>query len=251
MRVARHLSLLIIPLGLLLTNPANAQAPPDSALTALSDTAAIASYTNSPAARERLYNGPLYTGYDHHPQGHPFFIADTLMPASIEYDGVLFPATPVTYDLFKDVLVLHNTRKAIDFQLVPEKIGYFTLAQHKFIYLPADSSTPGLPATGYYEELYSGKTTALARHLKVIQQGNAAENLSNYRQYDFYYLQVAGRYYPIHSEKAMLAALGADKGRVREFIKRSRLKFRKDPAGTLAKVAEYYSQSPNITLTHK
>jgi len=212
----------------------------------LSDSEAIQSYTTSPAARDKLYNGPLYSGYDHHPQGHPFFISDTLLTGSISYDGIFFPDVRLSYDLNKDVVIMKNAQKDIEFQLLPEKLPYFTVAQHRFLYLTTDSTAVDLPSTGFYEELYHGKAIALARHEKVIQYiGRAEENLSHYRQYDFYYLQVKGRYYSIHSERNMLDAFGPDKALIRDFVKRSRLSYRKDPTTTLAKTAEYYSKSDN------
>jgi hypothetical protein len=107
-------------------------------------------------------------------------------------------------------------------------------------------SAAGLPATGFYEELYYGKAIALARHEKTIQYpGKAEENLSNYRQYDYYYLEIGGRYYGIHSERNLLDAFRSDKVPIRNFVKRSRLSFRKDPATTLTRVAEYYNKFKN------
>jgi hypothetical protein len=43
----------------------------------------------------------------------------------------------------------------------------------------------------------------------------------------------------------MLDAFGPDKTLIRDFVKRSRLSFRKDPVATLAKTAEYYSKLDN------
>jgi hypothetical protein len=210
----------------------------------ISDSEAVQSYTTSPAARDKLYNGPLYGGYDHHPQGHPFFISDTLLTGSISYGGIFFPDVQLSYDLAKDVVIMKNAQKDINFELLPEKLQYFTVLQHRFLYLTSDSTAIDLPATGFYEELFYGKAIALARHEKVIQYiGRAEENLSHYRQYDFYYLQMNGRYYPIHSERNMLDAFGPNKTLIRDFVKKSRLSFRKDPATALARTAEYYSKS--------
>jgi hypothetical protein len=246
MRSKRLLSGLFIPIGLLYMQQSNAQSPADSAFSYPSLTQAVEVYTNSNAARDRLYNGPLYSGYDHHPQGHPFFISDTLLAGSVSYDGIVFPDIRLSYDLIKDVVVMKNGQKDINFQLLPEKLQYFTVAEHRFLYLTTDSSTVNLPATGYYEELYQGKAIALARHEKTIQStGKAEENLSDYRQYDFYYVEVGGRFYSVHSERNLRDAFGSDKLLVRNFMKRSRLSFRKDPVTTLTRVAEYYSQLKN------
>jgi hypothetical protein len=69
MRSKRLLSHLFMPIVLLYSQQTNAQSPSDSAFHYTSLTQAVEVYTNSNAARDRLYNGPLYSGYDHHPQG--------------------------------------------------------------------------------------------------------------------------------------------------------------------------------------
>jgi hypothetical protein len=246
MRSKRLLSRLFIAIGLLYMLQTNAQSPPDSAFQYTSLTQAVEVYTNSNAARDRLYNGPLYSGYDHHPKGHPFFMSDTLLTGSVLYDGVLFPFVRLSYDLTKDVVVMKNEQKDLNFQLLPEKIQYFTVAQHRFLYLASDSSDVGLPASGFYEVLYQGKTIAIVRHEKTIQvTGKAEENLSNYRQYDYYYLEVGARFYAVHSERNMLDAFGSDRTLIKDFVKRSRLRFRKDAVNTLTMVAEYYSKIKN------
>jgi hypothetical protein len=220
-----------------------AQSPSDSADYYRSLTQAVEIYTNSNAALATLYNGPLYGGYDHHPQGHPFFLSDTLLQGSVLYGGVLFPDIRLSYDIVKDVVIMKNELKDINFQLIPERLPYFSVAQHQFIYLSSDSSAADLPASGFYEELYHGKTAALCRHQKTIQMsGKPEENLYIYHQYDFYYLEVNGRYYAIHSERNLLNVFGSDKVLVREFVKKFRLRFRKDPGTTLSRVAAYYSE---------
>jgi hypothetical protein len=222
---------------------ATAQSPSDSTFYYRSLTQAVEIYTNSDVARVTLYNGPLYGGYDHHPQGHPFFLSDSLLPGSVLYNGVLFPDIRLSYDLFRDVVIMKNDVKDVTFELLPERLPYFVVAEHRFLYLGSDSSAVNFPGTGFYEELYHGKATALCRREKTIQMaGKAEENLSIYRQYEFYYLEVNGRYYPIHSERNLLNIFGSDKVAMREFVKKFHLSFRKDPGTTLSRVASYYSQ---------
>jgi len=209
-------------------------------------TQAIQVYTRSPAARDRLYNGTLYPGYDRNGQGFPFFLSDTLLTGSVEYDGIFYPEVPLSYDIVIDMVIMPDARRTFQFQLIAEKLRYFDVAQHHFLYLAPDSNAIRAPTAGFYEELYHGKATALARHIKKVQSiGRADENLFRYRQYDYYFLEVKGRYYPIHSEGDLLDAFGTDRNRVRDFIKKSRLRFKRDPESTLIKTTEYYSQTNN------
>jgi hypothetical protein len=207
-------------------------------------TTAILVYTHSPAADAGLYNGTIYTGYDHHAQGHPFFLSDSLFTGSVHYAGILYPDISLSYDLVQQIVIMPDKRKELRFQLNTEQIRYFTLAGHRIIRLIPDSSVANAPVPGFYEELYKGKATALARHEKIVQDiGKAEENLSRYRQYDTWYLEVNDHYYLIRNDRSLTAAFGAEGSRVRDLLRKNHIRFKKDPAIALAKAAEFYTQS--------
>lgn len=207
-------------------------------------TAAILVYSHSPAADAGLYNGTVYPGYDHHAQGSPFFLSDSLLTGSVCYAGILYPDTRLSYDLVQQVVIMPDRRQTFEFQLLTEQLSYFTLAGHRFIRMVPDSNTSHPPTAGFYEELYRGKASALARHEKTMQSlGKAEENTSHYRQYDTWYLEVNNRYYPIRNNGNLLDAFDTDRGRVRDFLRKNHVRFKKDPATALIKAAEYYSQS--------
>jgi len=207
-------------------------------------TEAILAYTGSPAADWRLYNGPLYLGYDHHAQGHPFFGSDGPQPGAAEYDGIFYPALDLSYDLVKDIVIIPDKQKSAYVQLLTEKLTAFSLGENRFIYLPEDSTAINQPTAGYYQLLYNGKARALAKHWKQVQNnGKAEENLTIYRQYDSWYLEMNNRYLPIHSQKSLLKAFGAgDKG-LRNILHSKNISFKKHPAAALTAAAELLSQS--------
>ena len=95
----RLLNPLFLAILILLYTPAPAQSTAGPQLTQ-----AIGAYTGSLAAAWRLYTGPLYLGFDHHAAGHPFFLSDSLLNASVEYDGIFYPSLNLSYDLVKDLV---------------------------------------------------------------------------------------------------------------------------------------------------
>ena len=242
MHQKRLLGLTMLTGLIFLRAPASAQPP----ISGPQLTEAILTYTGSPAADWRLYNGPLYLGYDHHAQGHPFLQSDSLLTGSAEYDGVFYPSLSLSYDLVKDLVIIPDKQRTTYVQLLTEKLPAFSIGQKKFIYLSPDSTATNPPETGYYELLFNGKVRALAKHLKKVQNnGKAEENLSIYRQYDSWYLEMNGRYLSIHNQNSLLKAFGAgDKG-LRNILRSRDLSFKKDPAGALTAAAELLSQSNN------
>jgi hypothetical protein len=209
-------------------------------------TKAIFVYTHSPAGKARFYNGILYLGYDHHPQGHPFFGSDSMLTGSVYYHNVYYPEIPLGYDLTKDIVIMPDQRASVIFQLPSDETRYFTIGTHHFIRIsPADSMASNAPATGFYEELYKGKASAsaFARHEKVIQTiGRADENLSRYQQYDIYYLEVKGHWFTIRNDRNLRDAFDTDAGRIRDFLHKNKIRFGKDPVSAMIRACIYYKE---------
>lgn len=207
---------------------------------------AILAYTTSPAADWRLYNGPLYLGYDRHAQGHPFFQSDSALTGSADYDGIYYPSLSLSYDLGKDIVIIPDNRHSAWLQLLTEKLTGFRLGPERFIYLSPDSTAENQPAAGYYHLLYEGRTRALAKHWKLVQNiGKPEEDLTAWRQFDNWYLERNHRFILIHNQKSLLKAFGAGEKGLRNILNSKNISFKKDPAGALTAAAELLSQSNN------
>ena len=206
---------------------------------------AILTYTQSNAAETRLYNGILYPGYDHQAQGHPFFLSDGFRTGSVDYDGILYPELPLSYDLEKDILIIPNRQRNTTIQLLTEKLNGFAIDGHNFIYLTPDSGAVNPPAPGFYEVLYKGSTTALVHHRKLLKAGVHTEDPSNYIQYDDWYLEQHDHYQAIRNNSSMISAFRKQNRPLKEYLKKNRLDFRKAPAAAIAGAAEFYSRTTN------
>lgn len=227
---------------LILSRPCEAQSPPVDSNALKS---AILTYTHSNAAETRLYNGILYPGYDRQAQGHPFFLSDGFITGSIDYDGILYPELPLSYDLEKDILIIPNKQRNTTIQLLTEKLSGFVVNGHNFIYLTPDSGAVNPPAPGFYEVLYKGSTTAIVHHRKLLKAGVHTEDPSKYIQYDDWYLEQHGHYQAIHNNSSMISAFRKQNRPLKEYLKKNRLDFRRAPAAAIAGAAEFYSRSTN------
>lgn len=198
-------------------------------------------YSQSNTADFYLYNGPLYAGYNLQTQGHPFFQTDTQQNGSVTYRDIYFPDIPLFYDLEKDLVIIPDKRNVVKIQLLPEKLSAFTIGEHHFIRLTTDSTAINAPDNGYYEVLSpkKGKATALAHYKKIAHATAKVEENPRYQQYDNYFLRLNNRYYPIHNERDLTRI----NNNLKNYLKTNHISFRKDPATTMIKAAEFYSQN--------
>jgi hypothetical protein len=202
-------------------------------------------YYQSLGEQSPLYNGSEYIEYAFTIQeGHPFFASGTYINGDINFDGMVFHNVPILYDIVKDLVVVQHFQKVYKINLVPEKIDWFTLSGHTFVRLTYDSADQ--IKTGFYDQLYNGKTALFARREKKILEENV--NLQVYRTINsrnFYYIRKEKVYYPIRSLHTLLDVLKTQKKAILQNLKKSKIKFRKNPEQAMLMAVEYYDQLRN------
>ncbi|MCC2546000.1 hypothetical protein LJY25_06050 [Hymenobacter sp. BT175] len=201
---------------------------PEAAL-ATSAEAIQQQYTNSFVSHPQLYNGPEYVDYSrryHTRTGHQFFLTPERQPGNVYYNDLHFTAVPLAYDVVRDQVVLKHPTSPLTLHLINENVRSFTLNDHRFVRLVADSASRRVLRTGYYEVLAEGRVQVLAKRAKR-QQEKINQNYVDveFISIDRLYLQRAGRYYAI-SRKGAAMRLFADKApEMQKFIRDRQLKF--------------------------
>lgn len=111
----------------------------------------------------------LYTGYPYQPlyrgaSGHPYFLQEPWLTATIFIENLSFPNQAVRLNLVtEELVILHSPEGKPPVQLVLSNhlVDSFFVEQTKVISLDADNDL-GLPK-GYFEVLYQGKLTVLRK----------------------------------------------------------------------------------------
>lgn len=188
-----------------------------------------------------LYNGGKYGAYQYRMQeGTPYFYDAQPSIGSVTYDGILYDSVLMEYDEVRDVVVINNQADWI--QLIDKKVSYFKLHDAEFIRFEKDSAHSTLLSSGFYNRLYNGKTSLLKKQVKSIREviSPSLELQRFVDAKDFYYLQKDGAFFPIKKRKDFLNFFDSRKREVQQFIKTSKLNFRKDKENTLTKATAYY-----------
>src|SRR6476660_4395375 len=128
-------------------------------------------YTRTLGLNARLYNGPEYEDYSNTVKiGFPYFESKDYQGGSVIFDSIMYPGLQLRLDVVNEYLMVLHPISYVSMQLRNETIGGFTIGGHQFLHLGVDSAS-GLK-NGYYERLYSGKTTVYVRHRKALEDRN-------------------------------------------------------------------------------
>lgn len=184
-------------------------------------------YVQALGYESRLYNGPEYVNYvRNYINGHQFFETATEQEATVVYGGATYVGVPLRYDLIRDELVLKAPLGALSMQLVNEQVSRFTLDEHTFIRLVADSSSNSPVSTGYYDLLVDGPVRVLVSRRKGIQERSTSDGMTGeVTQKNELFISKDNHYYRVSKAKSVLALFPEHKGELRKFIRTKKLKF--------------------------
>jgi hypothetical protein len=200
-------------------------------------------YVRSTSDQARLYNGAEYVGHLPTIKGHPF--ADSLWrTGSITYDGVTYQNIRLLYDVVDDVVIVPHSDSVYRIQLQSIKINRFSIPNRNFIRIVRDTAHNVGLRTGFYEQLYDGRSKVLVKRVKTIktelvQNSVKEEYLSEYS----YYIGKNGLFYPVKSKRSVLNLFADQKKPLRKYIRENRIKFGRYRESAIVKLTQQYDES--------
>ena len=196
-----------------------------------------------------LYNGAEYYFYDPLIKGNAYFSEiNAFTPGSVFYDGNLYTGVPMLYDIYSDKVVVLLYNHFSKFSLVKEKVRSFDFLDHHFVNINADTLAANtIIKSGYYDELYGGKSQVLVKRSKNIQVsvGGGSASESYFNPTKDYYLRKNNVYYSISGQGSMLSIFKDKRKEIQQYLKANQIKFRKDPEEAMVKIASYYDHLTN------
>lgn len=190
--------------------------------------------------QSRLYNGIEHAGYSFKIKGHAYFIQKELQTGTVVYDELEFANVRMLYDLLKDQVIVQYLNGFTKLGLISEKVKEFRLFDHHFVRLTADSLSRSPLLTGFYDEVYKGRLNVLVKRGKFIEESIKDELEREFVQLDLYFIQKEGVYYQVKNYKGLLTLLKDRSKEIKQYLRKSRIKYRKRAESAIVKAVEYY-----------
>lgn len=223
--------------------PLKAQSLSDDSGSAGSSAKIVGLYQEKVAGQSPLYQGREYLGFDNRIIGHAFFASDEWSQATIQYDGVLYEGVRLLFDIVnEEVIVLHPNDYA-KIKLLNEQISWFSFSGHTFIRLAGNEA---VPEAGLYERLYDGKLMVLAKRKKQLSSYTSDKELiREFEEKNRLYIKKEGIYHAVKSKRSVLKVLKEQKKELRRFLRKNKIKYRKNRDAAIVKMAGFYDSLEN------
>lgn len=223
------------------------QTRPDTAFlqTAVKNT--IARYKKGIGAQARLYNGSKYVAPEHTFEQHPYYLSIDWLTGDVFYDGELFEDVSLMLDLNSEQLITEHYSNGQPIRLVPEKVTYFTISGHQFQKIDNETVANSLPATGYYEILYGGRTKVIVRRQKMLHE--EIENTiieRTFEERNHFYIFKDGIFHAVKSKGSVLKLLEDQKQQLKKRLRQKKAAFRGNRELLYESLAEYYDNLAEV-----
>ena len=173
--------------------------------------------------------------------GTPFFIIDSLMYGTVNYEGVDYQL-PLKYHIIEQKVIINHPIANTLIELTNDRINYFRVGQHYFYKTPLPLSNLMNTNQVYSEQLLNGKLELWVMHDKKLKPTKKAEDqTSAYVMYDQYAVVSYGKWSKLKSEEDILDICFDKKDMVKAYINKQGVDFKKNFEFALMQALIYYN----------
>lgn len=195
-----------------------------------------------------LFTGKEQTKYSIVVENHPFFFDQKQTTCFLTYDGVDYPNVTIKWDIYKDEIAAVSPDQRYNILLVPTRFQGARSNQDHIYYINKQYDT-GVPASGYYLNLYNQKYKVWKKPYAVINEKH--ENQQSIKYFTFhqkYYIEKDGIFHPVKNISSILKVFKDKKKELKQYVKKQKLKFKSTPETTIPAIVQKYEQ---LTQTEK
>ena len=189
---------------------------------------------------QALYIGKLWSNQYTNVKGDQFLFSREYLPGSLTLNGIIYRNILINYDIYNDEILVPKNKASI-VQLNKEMVDSFSLNNngitYRFVNAQMDS-TMGIK--GFVNQLYKGKSILYVKYKKEIEELAVDDKYDLFfRTFRIYFLK-DGQIYQLTSQGDLFKILKQDKTKVKEYMKKNRLKISKKEPGSFIPVIRYY-----------
>lgn len=187
-----------------------------------------------------LYNGIVWRNQYNFVKGDQFLFYSYFLPGSITINGKTYADKDISYDIYNDEIIT-PTNHGFILQLNKEMVDSFSityqLKTYRFINTQKDSLSE---VNGYVNVLYKGKSALYVKYRKEVELLAVDDKFDQFYQVHQIYLLKEGIIYQLTSKGDILRIFGEVKPKIKEFIKKNKLRLSKNVPESFISVIRYY-----------
>lgn len=173
-------------------------------------------------------------------KGDQFLFSPEYLHGSVTINGNYYKNILTNYDIYNDEILTPNNLGSI-IQLNKEMVDSFTMVFGGKTYRFVNAQDDSLPVIkGFVRVVYRGKSALYVKYKKEIEALAVDDKYDLfYRTYRIYLLK-EGKAHQISSKSDLLKVFQEDKIRIKDFMKKNRLKVSKTEPDSFIPVIRYY-----------
>jgi hypothetical protein len=187
-----------------------------------------------------LYHGIVWRNQYNFVKGDQFLFYSYFLPGSITINGKTYADKDISYDIYNDEIIT-PTNHGFILQLNKEMVDSFSityqLKTYRFINTQKDSLSE---INGYVNVLYKGKSALYVKYRKEVELLAVDDKFDQFYQVHQIYLLKEGIIYQLTSKGDILRIFGEVKPKIKEFIKKNKLRLSKNVPESFISVIRYY-----------
>jgi hypothetical protein len=186
-----------------------------------------------------LFNGRLWKNPYYRAKQHQFFLSKDFLNGSLSVNGKLFENLKIRYDLYDDEIMTPTNFRAI-IQLNKQMIDSFSLVFNNRTYRFINTNdNRGKGFSGFVNIIYNGKSALYIKYKKEITSQDIQSNYMFVQTSTKYFVK-DGISFLVRSKRDLLNLLDEDKGQIKSFIRKNKLKVSIKNPESFAPVLNYY-----------
>jgi hypothetical protein len=187
-----------------------------------------------------LYIGKMWSNKYTNVKGDQFLFSRNFLPGSLTINGNIYKNVLINYDIYNDEILIPKNNASI-VQLNKEMVDSFSFnnggINYRFVNAQIDSISD---IKGFVNELYKGKSILFVVYKKEIEELAVDDKYDLfYRTYRIYFLK-DGQIYQLTTKSDLLKILKENKTKIKDFMKKNRLKVSKKEPNSFIPVIRYY-----------